>query len=91
MLFLERTRQLPTPQLPGQPELPDEATSPVFQLEAHIPSEAGDKLASIEFSTPYESRGPQFRAMVLAMASSVSFEPPAVAEDVSTKFEQVLG
>jgi hypothetical protein len=91
MLFVERTRQLPTPHFPGQPEVAEDATSPVFQLEAFVPSAKGDKLATIELSTPCESHGLEFRGMIVQMAASVSFEPPAVSADVSSKFGQVLG
>jgi hypothetical protein len=76
MLFFERTRHLPTPQLPGQPAVAEGATSAIYQLEASIPSDNGDKLATIEFSTPFESHGPEFRSMVVQLAASVSFKPP---------------
>jgi hypothetical protein len=90
-LFFERTRQLPTPQLPGRPDVPGDAMSPVFQLEAFVPSSDGGKLAIIEFSTPAESHGPQFRAMIVEMAASVSFEPPAADHGFSSKIGEVLG
>ncbi|HEX7661409.1 MAG TPA: hypothetical protein VF444_18195 [Pseudonocardiaceae bacterium] len=77
ILFFERNRRLPTPQIPGQPSVPEGATSEIYQLEALIPSDDGSKLASIEFSTPFVSHGPEFRAMVVIMAATVSFDPPA--------------
>jgi hypothetical protein len=72
-LFFETTRTLPTPRIPGLTG----ATSTVYQLEALAPSSDGTKLVSIEFSTPFVDRGPEFRSMVVAMAASVSFEAPA--------------
>jgi hypothetical protein len=90
VLFFERTRALPTPQLPGQPEVAEGATSAVYQLEASIPSDNGDKLATIEFATPFESHGPEFRAMVVQLAASVSFKPPALSS-AGTTISQVLG
>ncbi|HVW41303.1 MAG TPA: hypothetical protein VHC18_08130 [Amycolatopsis sp.] len=91
VLFFERTRQLPTPQLPGQPEVTEDATSAVFQLEAFVPSADGSKLANIEFSTPFEEHGPQFRVMMAQLALSVSFEPPPEPSDFTEKIGQVLG
>jgi hypothetical protein len=91
MLFFERTRHLLTPQLPGQPEVPEGASSPVYQLEAFVPSDDGSKLANIEFSTPFHSHGPEFRAMVVQLAASVSFEPPAPTSDTNSNIRQLLG
>jgi hypothetical protein len=90
MLFLERSRQLPTPHFPGGPEVPEDATTSVFQLEAHVPSADGSKLATIELSTPFEAHGPQFRGMIVQMAGSISFEPPAISPGDSGKIGQVL-
>lgn len=90
VLFFERVRSMPTPQFPGQPEVDEDATSPIFQLEAHIPSEDGSEMALIEFSTPFVSHGPEFRAMIVQMASSVSFEPPQQS-DSSSRIQQLLG
>lgn len=81
MLFFERDRLLPAPRLPGQPEAPEGAMTKVFQLEALVPSDDGSKLVAIEFSTPFVAHGPEFRAMVVMMASSVSFDPPPAAAD----------
>ncbi|GDY31991.1 hypothetical protein [Gandjariella thermophila] len=89
-LFFERTRHLPTPQLPGQPDVPEGSTSAVYQLEAFVPSDNGDRLAAIEFSTPFDSHGPEYRAMVVQMAASVSFEPPAVSPDAGNKITRLL-
>lgn len=91
VLFFERTRQLPTPKIPGQPAAPEDATSPVFQLEAHVPSDDGSKLATIELSTPFTEHGPEFRYMVVEMAASVSFERPSVSEESSNRISQLLG
>lgn len=74
-LFFESVRALPRPRLPGQTVAAD-ATSEVYQLEALVPSFDGRKLVALEFSTPYVTQGPQFRAMMVDMAASVSFEPP---------------
>ncbi|GDY34064.1 hypothetical protein [Gandjariella thermophila] len=90
-LFFERSRQLPTPQIPGQPAVPEGATTRVYQLEAFVPSEKGDKLAVIELSTPFETHGPEYRAMVVQMAASVSFEPPALPSEARSKISQLLG
>ena len=89
MFFFERTRQLPTPRLPGRPEVPEDSLSPVFQLEAVVPSDDGSELVAIDFSTPQEAYGPEFRAMVVQLAASVSFEPP-VAEDGAAAVGQRL-
>lgn len=91
MLFFERTRHLPTPRLPGEPEVAEDATTPVFQAEAFVPSGDGSKLVNIEFSTPFESHGPEFRTMVALMATSVSFDPPTESSDFTEKIGQVLG
>ena len=85
MFFFERTNMLPTPRLPGQPPVPEDSESPVFQLEAMVPSEDGSELVSIDFSTPMESHGPEFRAMVVQLAASVSFEPPQ--QDVGSRLD----
>jgi hypothetical protein len=74
VLFFEHTRALPAVPLPG---VPQSSTATVFQLEAMVPSDDGRKLVAIDFSTPFESHGPEFRAMVVQLAASVSFEPPA--------------
>jgi len=91
MLFFERTRRMATPQLPGEPDVPEGSTTAVYQLEAFVPSSKGDKLAAIELSTPFESHGPEFRAMVVQLAASVSFESPAVTPDISAKIHRLLG
>lgn len=76
VLFCERVQELPAPQLPGGPELPDDATAPVFLLEALVPSDDGTLLAAIEFATPYLDNGPEFRTMMAVLAGSLSFDPP---------------
>jgi hypothetical protein len=91
VLFFEHTRHLPSLRLYGQPEVAEDATSPVYQLEAMVPSADGGKLAVVELSTPFEVHGPEFRAMVVALAASVSFEPPALSSDSSATIGQVLG
>ena len=79
MLFFERNRPLPAPRLPGLPEVPEGTMTTVYQLEALVPSDDGSKLVAIELSTPFVERGPEFRAMVVTMANSVSFDPPQPA------------
>jgi hypothetical protein len=78
MLFVEGERELPTPGFPGQPPVPEGATSKIFQLEALVPADDGARLVSIEFSTPFVGYGPEFRRMVVEMAASVSFTEPAL-------------
>jgi hypothetical protein len=89
ILFFERTRRLPPP--PQDDEAGDYPTAPVFQLEAFVPAADGSKLANIELSTPFEAHGPEFRAMIVQMAASVSFEPPVPAGETGTKIGEVLG
>jgi hypothetical protein len=91
MLFFERIRQLPTPRFPGQPPVPEGATTSVHQLEAFVPSEDGSKLAKIDFSTPFTTHGADFRAMVVDLAASVSFEPPVVDAESSNRISRLLG
>jgi hypothetical protein len=91
MLFFERVRQFPTPELPGQPPVPEGATTPVHQLEAFVPSEDGSKLTKIDFSTPFTAYGADFRTMVVQLAASVSFEPPAVSAESSSRISRLLG
>ncbi|GGL11806.1 hypothetical protein [Mangrovihabitans endophyticus] len=74
-LFVERTRLMPTPTLPGQHPLTDDQ-SPVWQLTASIPSPRGDRLATIETTTPFADHGPQYRPMTVEMAAALSFTPP---------------
>lgn len=81
MLFVERERTLPAPRLPGQPSVPEGTMVQVYQLEALIPSDDGAKLVAIEFSTPFIAHGPEFRAMVVTMANSVSFDGSSVDDD----------
>lgn len=77
VLFCESVQELPAPQFPGSPELPEDATAPVFLLEALIPSDDGTRLAQIEFATPFTENGPEFRTMVAMLAGALSFEPPS--------------
>jgi hypothetical protein len=91
VFFFERTRQLPTPQFPGHPEVAGGSTSSVYQLEAFVPAEDGSKLATIEFSTPFPEHGTEFRTMVVQLAASVSFEPPAVSAESSSRISRLLG
>lgn len=63
----------------------------VFQLEAFVPSADGSRLVNIEFATPFESHGPEFRTMLVQVAMSVSFGPPPGPSGLTTKIGQVLG
>jgi hypothetical protein len=76
VLFFERTRMLPRPAAPGQHVLAESTESPVWQLEAFVPSPEGDELATIEVSTPLVEHGPQYRTLVVTMAAGVTFKPP---------------
>ena len=75
--FVERIRMLPTPPIPGQDVLAPDTESPVWQLEAFVPSPEGDTLATIAVSTPFADDGPQYRSMVVGIAAGVGFRPPA--------------
>ncbi|WP_412748462.1 hypothetical protein [Krasilnikovia sp. M28-CT-15] len=78
--FVEHTLSLPGPAIPGQHVLAAGTEVPVWQLEAFVPSPAGDRLVTIEASTPFAEHGPQYRAMVVAMAAGVAFVPPPEAD-----------
>jgi hypothetical protein len=86
-LFFESVRSLPKPTLPGQEGDPGRAD--VYQLEAIVPSEKGDLLAALEFSTPYVESGPLFREMMVLLANSVSFTPPPTSEEASSSTRQI--
>lgn len=75
-LFFERTRTLPTPPAPGRDAIAASAESPVWQLEVFVPSAEGDRLATIEVSTPFVGEGPQYRGMLVGLAAGVAFRPP---------------
>ncbi|WP_433362625.1 hypothetical protein ACQPZX_30655 [Actinoplanes sp. CA-142083] len=74
--FFEHTLSLPNPATAG-------VEVPVWQLEAFVPSPGGDRLVTIELSTPFAEHGPQYRTMVVEMANAVRFEPPASADPLS--------
>ncbi|HEX5198788.1 hypothetical protein ACFQS1_02340 [Paractinoplanes rhizophilus] len=74
--FFEHTLSLPNPATPG-------AEVPVWQLEAFVPAPGGDRLVTIELSTPFTEHGPQYRTMVVEMANAVAFEPPASADPLA--------
>ena len=81
--FFEHTLSLPNPALPGQHVLAEGAEVPVWQLEAFVPSPGGDRLVTFEVSTPFAEHGPQYRAMVVAMAARLSFQPPAADDPLA--------
>ena len=92
-LFFESVLTLPRPQLPGQPPNA-EPDAEVYQLQALVPSEDGAKLVAIDFSTPDIAHGPQFRAMMVLMANSVSFTPPPGSPEAGSaaqSISQILG
>ena len=74
--FFEHTLTLPHPAVAG-------AEVPVWQLEAFVPAPAGDRLVTFELSTSFAEHGPQYRAMVVAMAGRLSFQPPAEEDPLS--------
>ncbi|WP_280519340.1 hypothetical protein [Winogradskya consettensis] len=82
-MFFERTVMMPAPAIPGQHVLAEGVESPVWQLEAFVPSPQGDKLATIEVSTSFAEHGPQYRAMLVAMASGVVFEEPVDSDPLA--------
>ncbi len=81
--FFEHTLSLPNPAIPGQHVLAASTEVPVWQLEAYVPSATGNRLVTIEASTPFADHGPQYRAMVVAMAAGVAFQPPADADPLA--------
>lgn len=79
VLFLEGIRRLPTPE-----DEDASATTPVFTVEALVPSPDGDLIAAIDFATPFLDHGPEFREMLAEFAASVSFEAPPPEPDASS-------
>ncbi|HWG27477.1 hypothetical protein [Actinospica sp.] len=86
-LFFESVRSLRKPTLPGQQGDPGHAD--VYQLEAIVPSEKGDLLAALEFSTPHAASGTLFREMMVLLANSVSFTPPPGSEEQNASAQQI--
>ena len=86
-LFLESVRSLPRPALPGQQGDPGHAD--VYQLEVVVPSEKGELLAALEFSTPQVEYGTRYREMMVLLANSVSFTPPPGSEDENASSQQI--
>lgn len=84
VLFVEGVRELPTPYSEDE-----SATTPVFMIEALVPSPEADTLAAIEFATPFVDHGPQFRTMLAQFAATVSFEAPP--EPASSSIRAALG
>ncbi|MFD4434179.1 hypothetical protein, partial [Nocardia sp. NPDC058497] len=66
VLFTEKVGYM-TPHQSGQKR----ATPAVYQLQAVVPSEDGNSLVAIEFSTPDAERGIACRKMIADMARSV--------------------
>lgn len=86
-LFFESVRSLPKPTLPGQQGDPGRAD--VYQLEVVVPSEKGDLLAALEFSTPQIGSGALFREMMVLLANSVSFTAPPTSQDAGASARQI--
>jgi hypothetical protein len=82
-LFNEHTRMLPTPAIPGEHPLTQGAESAVWQLEAHVPSREGGKLATMELSTPFPDHGPQYRTMVVTTAAGIRFTAPEAPDPLA--------
>lgn len=86
-LFFESVRSLRKPMMPGQEGDPGRAD--VYQLEAVVPSEKGDLLAVLEFSTPQVEYGTQYREMMVLLANSVSLTPPPGSGDANSSARQI--
>jgi hypothetical protein len=92
VLFIETTRELPTPTIPGTSSVGVDTVTPVFQLQALVVSRDATKLVTVELSTPFVPYGPEFRTMMVLMASSVSFTaPPTSPESFAAKLEALDG
>lgn len=87
VLFFERTRSLPRPLLPGQEGDPGRAD--VYQLEAVVPQQKGEWIATAEFSTADVGNGLLFREMMVLLADSVSFNPPPGSESENTSSRNI--
>lgn len=81
-LAVENVARLPVRRLPDEPAASGETTG-VYQLRLIIPSSDGRRMAVLEFSTPFVTYGPEFRAMMIWFATTVSFEAPARSEEGS--------
>ncbi|WP_042431409.1 hypothetical protein [Streptacidiphilus anmyonensis] len=79
VLFHETVRDVPTPLDEDQ-----NATTPVFTIEALVASADGSKLAAVEFATPFIAHGPEFRMMMVEFAASLSFDPPPPEPETSS-------
>lgn len=86
VLFCEGVRELPAFWADDTSEA---ATAPVFSLQALVPQEDGSQLASIELATADVDHGPEYRAMMVTLAASVSFEQPT--EPSTNSIRAVLG
>jgi hypothetical protein len=91
-LFTEAVRSLPRPALPGRQSPPAQpGDAEVYQLRAMVPSERGEWLVVLEFSTPRVEYGALYREMMVLLANSVSFTPPAGSEDGSALTQHIHG
>ncbi|MBR7829456.1 hypothetical protein KDK95_24330 [Actinospica sp. MGRD01-02] len=86
-LFFESVRSLRKPRLPGEEGDPGRAD--VYQLEVIVPSEKGDRLAVLEFSTPQVEYGVYYREMMVLLAHSVAFNPPPGSEEQGTSARKI--
>lgn len=86
-LFFESVRSLKKPTLPG--ETGDPGYADVYQLEAMVPSEKGDLIAVLEFSTPQVEYGALYREMMVLITNSVSFTPPPGSAQENASARQI--
>jgi hypothetical protein len=71
VLFAEAVCRYPAPDLPAVAEAVEAGSA--FQMEALIPSSDGATVAAIEVATTSVEQGPEFAAMLFAMAASLEF------------------
>ncbi|WP_433681292.1 hypothetical protein [Nocardia sp. CA-119907] len=71
VLFLDRVRSVPTPDLPGYDA--SELEQSVYQIEAVVSSPDGSAIAVIELSTPFVEHGDEYLLPIAAMAASIEF------------------
>jgi hypothetical protein len=83
VLFFERTRMLPVPVQPRDHVLAEPVEAPVWQTEVLVPNSEGDRLATIEFSTPDVAAGPRYRRMLAELAATLRFEPPVTSDPLA--------
>ncbi|MEU1982320.1 hypothetical protein [Nocardia sp. NPDC019395] len=75
-LYFERTVSHGKPEISGYPGDAEEVA--VFQVQTVVPSEDGECIAVVDFSTANAPHGPEYRAMILGMAASIEFPAPSI-------------